>query len=78
MSVKHCCVSPRIGGSQMSDVSPNHPTMLGGGFPADRPARHTGSGWCGRCQTSCLLLDNTELYGADMYHEIEEDDEFDE
>lgn len=61
--------------------SPNHPTMRGwkvGDPPINgspRPhLRHTGRGYCPKCATTCLLLDDFELYGADMYSAADESD----
>lgn len=57
----------------MSEISPNHPSTY-----QPRPVvnlsprpnlRHTGRGYCPKCATTCLLLDDYELYGQDLAYD---------
>lgn len=39
---------------------------------------HSGSGWCPRCRTECVLLDDDEKYGPDPYDYIDDEQDADE
>ena len=45
--------------------SNNHPSMRYWNALAQQAApQHSGTGWCPRCNTDCVLLDNDELHSS--------------
>jgi hypothetical protein len=49
----------------------NHPTNYMRAHTRYPNLAHSGRGWCPRCQTECVLLDDIEKYGPNDDFDID-------